>query len=135
LDSRGNMGRTVNELTPEELKGYNPGRTLEAYQTDTRTAERKSLAWKMARIASKILKEKYGAKKVLLFGSLANDKRFTPWSDIDLSVSGLPPQSYYRAAGEIMDLGLAKGIKIDVLDKADCPPRMKKRISTEGIEL
>ena len=62
---------------------------MEAYQKDTRTAGRKSLAWKMARIASNILKEKYGAKKVVLFGSLANEKRFTPWSDIDLSVSGL----------------------------------------------
>jgi hypothetical protein len=30
---------------------------------------------------------------------------------------------------------MAKGIKIDVLDLADCPLTMKKRIKNEGIEL
>jgi uncharacterized protein len=129
------MGRTVNEISSEELKRYNPNRTLENFQKDPKVLGRRALAWKMARIASKILKEKYGAKKVVLFGSLTNEKRFTPWSDVDLSVSGLPPQDYYQAAGEILDLGLAKGIKIDVLDPADCPLRLKKRISNEGIEL
>lgn len=54
---------------------------------------------------------------------------------MDRTVSGLPAQEYYQAAGEIMDLGLAKGIKIDVVDTADCPMRMKKRIIREGIEI
>lgn len=129
------MERTVNEIPSEELKRFNPRRNLEAYQKDSRTAGRKLLAWKMARIASNILKEKYGAKKVVLFGSLANEKRFTPWSDIDLSVSGLPPKNYYKAAGEILDLGLSKDIKIDVLDINDCPLKMRRRIKREGIEL
>ena len=129
------MGRTVNQISSEELRRYNPMRTMEDYQKDPKVAGRRLLAWKMARIASKILKEKYGAKKVVLFGSLANEKRFTPWSDVDLSVSGMPPQDYYQAAGEILDLGLGKGIKIDVLDLADCPLTMKKKIKNEGIEL
>jgi predicted nucleotidyltransferase len=129
------MERTVKEITPAELRRYSPWQTLANYQKDPKTVERRLLAWKLARIASKILKEKYGATKVVLFGSLANEKRFTPWSDIDLSVSGLPPQDYYQAAGEIMDLGLAKGLKIDVLDTADCPLSMRKRIKREGIEL
>lgn len=108
---------------------------MENYQKDPKLAGRRLLAWKMARIASKILKEKYGAKKVVLFGSLTNEKRFTPWSDVDLSVSGLPPQDYYQAAGEILDLGLSKGIKIDVLDIADCPLSIRKKVKNEGIEL
>jgi predicted nucleotidyltransferase len=88
------MGRTVNEISSEELRQYNPRRTLEDYQRDPKVARRRLLSWKMARTASKILKEKYGAKKVVLFGSLANEKRFTPWSDVDLSVSGLPSENY-----------------------------------------
>jgi len=129
------MGRTVNQISSEELRRYNPMRSMEDYQKDPKVARRRLLSWKMAQIASKILKEKYGAKKVVLFGSLANEKRFTPWSDVDLSVSGLPPQDYYQAAGEILDLGLGQGIKIDVLDLADCPLTMKKKIKNEGIEL
>jgi predicted nucleotidyltransferase len=72
---------------------------------------------------------------VVLFGSLTKDKRFTPWSDVDLSVSGLPQGDYYRAAGDILDHGLAKGIKIDVLDLNDWPPNNRKGIKREGIEL
>jgi predicted nucleotidyltransferase len=72
---------------------------------------------------------------VVLFGSLVNEKRFTPWSDEDLSVSGVTPRDYFQAAGEILDLGLAKGIKIDVLDSAACPLSMRKRINKEGVEL
>ena len=69
---------------------------------------------------------------MVLFGSLTKEKRFTPWSDVDLSVSDLPPKNYYKAAGEILDLGLAKGEKIDMLDPADCPLSMKKKLKTRG---
>jgi hypothetical protein len=46
------MGRTVNEIPLEELKRYNPNRTLENYQKDPKVAGRRLLAWKMALIAS-----------------------------------------------------------------------------------
>ena len=72
------MGRTVNQISSEELRRYNPKRTMEDYQKDPKVAGRRLLAWKMARIASKILKEKYGAKKVVLFGSLAMKKGSPP---------------------------------------------------------
>jgi hypothetical protein len=90
--------RPVSRKTPYPVCQNRKKLTLENYQKDPEVAGRRVLAWKMARIASKILKEKYGAKKVVLFGSLANEKRFTPWSDVDLSVSGMPPQDYYQAA-------------------------------------
>ena len=129
------MGKTVREYSSEELMRYNPRKNLEKYQKDLRVIKRGQRAWKIAQAASKVLKNKYGATRVILFGSLVKGSRFTPWSDVDLSVSGLPPGSYYKAAGEIMDMGMAKGIRIDVLDPVDCLKTMRNRIRQEGIEL
>lgn len=129
------MGKTVREYSTEELMRYNPLKNFEKYQRDLRVIKRGQEAWKIAKAASKVLKHKYGATQVTLFGSLVKGTRFTPWSDVDLSVSGLPPASYYKAAGEIMDMGMAKGIRIDVLDPVDCPKAMRNRIRQEGIEL
>ncbi|MFH0725844.1 MAG: nucleotidyltransferase domain-containing protein [Pseudomonadota bacterium] len=45
-------------------------------------------AWPLVRVAAKILKQKFGARKVVVFGSLLKKDRFSPWSDIDLAVWG-----------------------------------------------
>jgi len=50
--------------------------------------------------AVRILKE-FGAKEVYLFGSQA-DGTATKGSDLDLAVSGIPPEIYYHACGEVM---------------------------------
>ena len=42
--------------------------------------------------------KKAGAREVYVFGS-AITERFTEESDIDLAVSGLPPERFFRAMG------------------------------------
>ncbi len=42
-----------------------------------------------------------GARKVLLFGSLARGE-FRTDSDVDLAVEGLPSEVYFRAVGELL---------------------------------
>jgi hypothetical protein len=44
--------------TENQPMRYGPGRMMEGYQKDHRTAGRRALAWKLARTASTILKEK-----------------------------------------------------------------------------
>lgn len=51
--------------------------------------------------AISILKN-YGAKRVLLFGSLCKSGHFRPGSDIDLAVEGIPPDKITRAAADLM---------------------------------
>ena len=46
--------------------------------------------------------KKYGAKRILLFGSLCRSGRFHPGSDIDLAVEGIPSQHFIRAAADLM---------------------------------
>ena len=52
--------------------------------------------------AAEALKEA-GAREVFLFGSAARGE-MREGSDVDLAVSGLPPQSFFRAMGEAGDI-------------------------------
>jgi uncharacterized protein len=62
------------------------------------------------------LKERFGATKVVVFGSLAYRAWFTPWSDVDLAVWGIPAGSYYRSIGSVQGLGVEAGFRIDVIN-------------------
>lgn len=52
------------------------------------------------RRAAEVLKS-YGAREVYLFGSAA-EGRFGLHSDIDLAVTGLPPEVFFKAMGAAM---------------------------------
>ena len=129
------MGKTARELSIEELRTYRPGHALEDYQKDPAVAERRERAWKIARSAAEFLKVRYGAKRVVIFGSLAQKTLFTPWSDIDLAVWGIKPEQYFSAAGAAMDMGLDSGIKVDLVDPEDCSKEFQTDIEVEGIEV
>lgn len=87
-------------------------------------------ARKEAEKAAKILKEKFGAEKVWLFGSLVQDDRFHDRSDIDLAARGIPPEKFYKAFGvitrEVTDF------EIDLVDIDDCKEYLKEAIQKEG---
>ncbi len=51
-------------------------------------------------LAVEILKS-YGAKKVFVFGSYAKGKE-RKGSDIDLAVTGLPPEKFFKALAELI---------------------------------
>lgn len=59
-----------------------------------------------------------GAKAVYVFGSVAEGTD-TPDSDLDLAVSGLPPEGFFHAVGEAI---LAALRPIDVIDLDDRNP-------------
>lgn len=67
--------------------------------------------------AAETLKE-YGAKEVYLFGSAATETMRED-SDVDLAVSGLPPEVYYRASAKAWH---ALGRDFDLVDLDDDNP-------------
>jgi len=69
------------------------------------------------RDAAAVLKEE-GAREVYLFGSLAKGRE-RPGSDIDLAVSGLPPERFFRALGRVME---AVNVRVDLIDLDDDNP-------------
>lgn len=129
------MAKTASELSTEELRSYRPWLSMERHRKDPEVSRRREDAWKVARVAAAMLKKRFGATRVVVFGSLARKTVFTQWSDIDLAVWGIAPEEYYSAAGAAMDIGLEKGIRVDVVDPGDCGLQFLVDIEQEGIEL
>lgn len=88
-------------------------------------------AWEVAKQIACILRQKYGANKVWVFGSLTNKEMFNQWSDIDIAVEGIPHESYYKAVAEV--ISLSPEYKIDIVDILDCSPLLRENIQKEGI--
>lgn len=100
------MALSALDLSSEELKKHRP------------------------RKAAELLKTKFGAKEVILFGSLAQRGSFTLYSDIDLAERGIPSDRYLTA----MDTGLHLDpeFKIDLIDIETCLPAIRAEIEKEG---
>jgi predicted nucleotidyltransferase len=129
------MAKTASELTKEELRSYRPWLSMDHHRNDPEVSRRRDHAWKVARVAAGMLKKRFGATRVVVFGSLARKSVFTPWSDIDLAVWGIAPEKYYQAAGGAMDIGLEDGIRVDVIDPGDCDRQFLEAVEQEGIDL
>lgn len=129
------MAKTASELSGEELHSYRPWLSMERHRKDPEVSRRREEAWKVARVAAEMLKKRFKATRVVVFGSLARKTVFTRWSDIDLAVWGIAPEEYYRAAGSAMDIGLESGIRIDLVDAGESGPQLLAEIEQEGIRL
>ena len=86
----------------------------------------------MARSIAKELVERFGAKKVMLFGSLARGG-YSKWSDIDLAVWAIPPVEFFKAVS--FATGFSETWKVDLVDGEDCSTGLQDVILKEGIEL
>jgi len=75
-----------------------------------------------------LLRGRYGAKRVVLFGSLAAGTCRAE-SDVDLAVSALGSEHYFRALGELMEVF---GAPVDLVELESAPPSLVERIEAEG---
>lgn len=127
------MGTKPEELATYYAKKY-PFTFADNFSlTDAYLHQRYQEAWKIAKRAAAILKERYGAKKVVAFGSLVDRSRFTRWSDVDLAAWGIPDDRFYAAVGAVT--GLSAEFKVDLVDPAECRDSLRKAIESEGIEI
>jgi predicted nucleotidyltransferase len=126
------MALTALELSPEELKKYHPWESYRKRKAETRVevAKRRRRAMNTARKAAKMLKEKFGAKEVILFGSLARRGCFTLYSDIDLAVRGIPSDKFYAAVGLIIIFNME--FDIDLIEIETSPAALKQNIKKYG---
>ena len=123
------MIKTALELTSQEWRAYRPG----VKPDEKQVAERWERAWHVARTAANLLRERFGARRVVAFGSLAHRAWFTPWSDVDLAAWGIPPEAYYKAVAAVT--GISPEFKVDVADPEDCPVTLLQSIEREGVDL
>ncbi|MCK4392933.1 nucleotidyltransferase domain-containing protein [Candidatus Bipolaricaulota bacterium] len=127
------MVRTAVELTAEELRTYRRTARLRGQRVRQGTVERRTRAWELARQAATLLRERFGAERVVVFGSLVHEGCFTLWSDVDLAAWGLRPEDTFRAIGAIQDL--SPDIELNLVDVEACSPSLLAVIKAEGVEL
>lgn len=126
------MSLTALELSPKELKKYRPLDALRRRRAKTRAevSKRRRRAYAAARKAAELLKTKFGAKEVLLFGSLARRGSFTLYSDIDLAARGIHSDDYLTAMETVLYMN--PEFKIDLVSPEFCSPAMQAEIEKDG---
>ncbi|GIK73088.1 MAG: nucleotidyltransferase [Chloroflexota bacterium] len=121
------------KLTPAKRTEYRAGiarRKAESLQKHTAHLAR---AWEVAKVAAKVLREKYGATRVVVFGSLVHPARFHVRSDVDLAAWGIDERAYLRAVADVTALNA--DVLVDLVRVEEAAPSLLASIEQEGQEL
>ncbi len=106
--------------------------TIEKRQAEEIKAIRSDAMDKAKKVAA-MLKEKYGAKKVILFGSIVKSDYLHEKSDIDLLVYGIKPEDFLRAGADAWKI--SGRFDVDIVPAEIAYKNILKRALEEGIEL
>ena len=126
---------TALELTREGWRSYLEAARRRPAPPEVTPAERRARERLLERVreAAAVLKARYGARRVVLFGSLAHAAWFMPDSDVDLVVEGLAGDDYWRAwrlVEEIIGDRPVDLIEIEIVGES-----LKRAIQRYGMEL
>lgn len=129
------VSKTALDLTPQERLAFRPYEAIARLDRERReeNVRRADRAWQTAVEAANLLRETFGANRVVVFGSLADKSAFTAWSDIDLAAWGIPAELYFAAVAAIS--GLSAEFRIDMVDPEACRPSVRDAIEREGVDL
>ena len=85
------------------------------------------------RAAADLLKVRFGARRVLLFGSLAHEAWFSERTDVDLAVEGLEEGAYWKAWRQVEEMVANRTVDFIELESVREP--LLRAIEQYGIEL
>jgi predicted nucleotidyltransferase len=126
-------GRTAAEIGPSGWREYVAATRERARREAALLSRRRSRAWELARAAAGLLRQKYGASRVVVFGSLVHPGRFTRWSDVDLAAWGLDPDRAMRAVMEVHELDAE--IRVNLVEAETAHPHLLAVIEEEGQDI
>lgn len=102
----------------------------EAEEERRLTAQGRALA--VASRVATLLRERHGARRVVLFGSLARGTWVPERSDIDLAVEGVSESGYLSALGAAQMCALGP---VDLVRLEDASASLREAVQREGKEL
>lgn len=117
----------------EELERYRQTCRQRDAAAQERQREARRQAHRDARQAAAVLKDEFGADRVILFGSTAREERLSPHSDLDLAVEGLTGMDYYRAVAQVQSVPAQ--MAVDLVRLESCSPSLRHTIEETGVEL
>ena len=121
------------QVSPEAMAVYRATAERRWKEEQQELARRRARAWQVARRASALLKEGFGATRVVAFGSLVHGYWFSSTSDIDLAVWDLESDDYFVAVAKLQDL--SSEFKIDLVAVERCRPALRDIVTKEGSAL
>ena len=124
---------TALDLAPEEMAAYRAAAPRRHKHEQQALIQRERQAWELARRGAALLREQFGATRVMVFGSLVHERCFTPWSDVDIAAWGIRCQDTLLAIGAVMDMG--REIEVNLVDVQTCSASLLAAIEQEGVEL
>jgi len=83
--------------------------------------------------AAAVLKSRFGARRVILFGSLAHEAWFTPDSDVDIAVEGVAGRDYWEAWRVVEEI--IKDRPVDLIDIETVGESLRRAIQRYGVPL
>lgn len=123
------------DLTPTDLKRYRDAarrRAAARTLTPADAAARDDLL-KRVRSAAAILRTRYGAKRVILFGSLAHEAWYAADSDVDLAVEGLADDAIWRAWRAVEEI--IGDRPVDLVEVETARESLRSAIERTGVRL
>lgn len=126
---------TALELTREGWKSYLETARHRTVSSGLTAAERHAREQLLERIreAAVALKTRFGARRVILFGSLAHAAWFTPNSDVDLVVEGLTGDAYWQAWRLVEEIIADR--PVDLIEIETASESLQRAIRRQGVEL
>lgn len=121
------------ELSSEKLASYLRGASERERRRREAAISRRERGWTVARQAARVLREMFGATRVVVFGSLVHGHWFRVDSDIDIAVAGVPPDRFWHVWAALDDV--AEGFEINLVALEDTTGTFRQHIEVEGIEL
>jgi predicted nucleotidyltransferase len=121
------------EITPEQMAAYRATARRRAKDKRERTLQRFWAARRLAQEGAVLLRTRFGATSVWLFGSLAHEDTFGLRSDIDLAVRGIDPEEFFLAVAFLQDLSL--DFEVDLVDIDRCRPALRAAIERTGVAI
>lgn len=85
------------------------------------------------RQAAMVVKRRFGAQRVVLFGSLAHHAWFGPDSDVDLGVEGLTGDTYWEAWRTVEEI--LGDRSVDLIEMETAGGSLRQAIARHGVEL
>ena len=93
--------------------------------------ERRARALAAAEACTKLLKERFGVRRIIPFGSLIGQGPWHARSDADLAVEGLQPEDYIPALTACWEL-FPPDVELDLVPLEQAAPELKARILGES---
>jgi predicted nucleotidyltransferase len=120
-------------IPPEKLETYKRGAEARELRRLREAIRRREMAWRVARRAARLLKEQFGAVRVVVFGSLAHGAWFHSESDIDLAVAGIAPELFWRAWCALDRV--SDGFEINLVALEGTSESLRQEIEVRGVEV